>query len=430
MSAQPTLPSEVPFTDAELAFFEDSPPGLFPDNQNSNFGFVIRKLFSDYIQALIGQQQTMYNERFVDTSTQFLDEWEHQEDLPQNPTSITLSQRRQAVLGRVRKGPFTWDRRAQVLDSFVTSSFGDPVKFTPSGIGFDASGIPLYAGVTTSIGAYRVYEDIRNYSYEVWLKSGFTPGAGFTRELQRITPAGITFTIDISHADVLDYYRTVRNAHPVGYWRLGSLSDASGGGAALTAVAGVTAGSVASPGLLVAPTDGSEGAATFDGVDDQFTVAPAAALQASPAISFETWVRLTAFAANSASRPIIAQANRYLSVFTDSTGVKKWRFSVMVDGVQQTLDVPTAIATGTTYHVVGVCDGTALQIYVNGALVGSQPVSSTQGALTIDSSTLRIGSDNTNFMNGVIDEAAVYNYALTPDVILDHYNTGRDIATY
>jgi hypothetical protein len=141
-------------------------------------------------------------------------------------------------------------------------------------------------------------------------------------------------------------------------------------------------------------------------------------------------VRLTAFAANSASRPIIAQANRYLSVFTDSTGVKKWRFSVMVDGVQQTLDVPTAIATGTTYHVVGVCDGTALQIYVNGALVGSQPVSSTQGALTIDSSTLRIGSDNTNFMNGVIDEAAVYNYALTPDVILDHYNTGRDIATY
>src|SRR5262245_63133599 len=99
---QPTLPAEVPFTDAELAFLDESPPGLFPDNQNSNLG-LMRKILSDYIQELINQQQTIYNERFVTSSAQYLDEWERTIGRPTFGANRTLAQRRQDVLSRLSR---------------------------------------------------------------------------------------------------------------------------------------------------------------------------------------------------------------------------------------------------------------------------------------------------------------------------------------
>jgi hypothetical protein len=193
---QPTLPPEGLLSDAEITFIEDSPTALFPENQNSNFGLLIRKNFSDYVMELISQQQTVYNERFVATSSQFLDEWERQEDLPQNPPTLTISQRRNAVLARVRKGSFTHGRRNATIENFITATFGESLAFGVEGIALVPAGVPLYSGVSSLVGTYAVVENIPGFSYQVRILNTISVEmTGLTRELNRITPAGMTFTI-------------------------------------------------------------------------------------------------------------------------------------------------------------------------------------------------------------------------------------------
>lgn len=141
---QPTLPAEELFTDAEFAYIEESPPGLFPENQNSNFGLK-RKIFSDRIQELIEQQNTIYNEMFVKTASQFLDEWEREYGLPVAPTNFTIAQRRSAVLNRILKGPFTDPRRRRIIENYIGSTFGTVIQLTPDGVPMAVAGVPLFS---------------------------------------------------------------------------------------------------------------------------------------------------------------------------------------------------------------------------------------------------------------------------------------------
>ncbi len=85
---QPILPIEGSFTDAESNFVDESPPGLFPENQDSNWGYR-RKIYSDVIQTLYEQLKLIYAERFPQTSQEFLDEWEITVGLPPNPYTRT-----------------------------------------------------------------------------------------------------------------------------------------------------------------------------------------------------------------------------------------------------------------------------------------------------------------------------------------------------
>src|SRR4029077_7660520 len=197
---QPVLPPEVQFTPAEFIFADESPPGLFPDNQNSNFGFIIRKIFSDKTQDVVNWTDTLYNERFVITSTVFLDQWEIEVGLPPNPTGISISQQRAAVLSRLQKGPFTRKRRNEIIERYVQTTFGNPIQLVPDGVPIPTDGIPIYGepGDVTSL--YLVVEDQPNFSYLVWIANTNTPDLNsLTRELKRITPAGISFNITSVH---------------------------------------------------------------------------------------------------------------------------------------------------------------------------------------------------------------------------------------
>lgn len=433
---QPHFPAEVPLSDAELAFIDESPPGLFPENQNSNFGYVIRKIFSDRIQDLINQIDTIYSEKFVLTSSQYLNEWEETVGLPVNTGLFTTAQRRNLIINRLRKGPFTRAMRRAIVESFITATFGTSPGFDLSGIPIDSSGIPLYSGVNSIIGTYRIYENIQNFSYEVWIKNGLSPDfLGLTRELNRITPAGISFLIDSSQSDVLRYGRIVLNSQPVHYWRMQGLTDQGiygGSGSPLTANGGVTAGSLATPGLLHANVvTGAEGAATFDGVNDYFSATPHASIVAPPQITFEGWIRVTNFPTASNHRMVASQSSRFLSMFAIDAVTRSWSFSLNIDGVQQYCNPVRPLATGTVYHVVGTFDGVTMKVYENGVLVGTL-VPGGRGVIGIDGTPILVGAYTGpgHFMNGVIDEVGVYNRALPVAEILDHYNTGRDVATY
>jgi Concanavalin A-like lectin/glucanases superfamily len=206
---QPTLPPEGAFTDAELDFMESEPPSIFPENQNSNFGLIVRKVFTDRVQELIGQQDTLYNERFVETSSLFLDEWEIQESLPSAPSGLDVGTRQNVVLSRIRKGPFTRTMRRNIVENYLRATFGTSVAFSPSGVALSAAGVPLYGDGATVQQLYEIVEDVPNFLYHIYIDNSTTPASGMARELTRVTPAGISYDINF-----------VANAAPRLYWKL------------------------------------------------------------------------------------------------------------------------------------------------------------------------------------------------------------------
>lgn len=81
---------------------------------------------------------------------------------------------------------------------------------------------------------------------------------------------------------------------------------------------------------------------------------------------------------------------------------------------------------GVSHHVVAVQSAAGMQLYVDGALVGSNP----QPAAQAYSGYWRIGSDSTwgsssPALAGTLDEVAVYSTALAPAVIGQHFALGK-----
>lgn len=194
---QPTLPAETTFSEAELSYVDDSPTNLYPENQNSNYG-LLRKIWTDKTQELIDQLSLLYDERFADTSSTFLDVWEAETGLPVAPQGATVEQRRGNILNRLVKLPFTRARRAAIVESFIVATFGNPVVFTVDGIPITPAGIPLYSEGAAVTSLYTIIENVSGFSYTVRIKNTITPDlAGLNRELARITPAGISFTVTL-----------------------------------------------------------------------------------------------------------------------------------------------------------------------------------------------------------------------------------------
>lgn len=191
---QPILPAPVPLTDAEFNFIEESPPNLLVENQDSNIGFI-RKIFSDRIMEAVLQMNTMYNERFPQTSTQFLEMWEYEVGVATDETKDIL-QRQTTILSRLQQTAFTREGRKNIIEQFIQATFGTPTSFGPSGIPITPGGITLYSGQEDISTLYRIVEDISNFSYDVRIKNTVAPDeSSLRRALDRFTPAGISYTI-------------------------------------------------------------------------------------------------------------------------------------------------------------------------------------------------------------------------------------------
>jgi hypothetical protein len=97
----------------------------------------------------------------------------------------------------------------------------------------------------------------------------------------------------------------------------------------------------------------------------------------------------------------------------------KWRVSVKGTDLDATSPLPQA---GEWTYIVGTCDGTNLRLYVNGVL-SAGPSAVTNAPNT---ASARIGTSVDNlFFSGSIDEARIYNRALTASEIASLYNFGR-----
>lgn len=425
---QPTLPAEVPLLDVERQFMANSPPGLWPENQDSNFG-QFRRVICEELQISADQLTTIYNEIFPDSSDSYLAAWEEQLDLPLNPVGKSLEQRRAIVLSRLRYGVFTRDLRATVIEDMLKPTFGDPLRLTPDGLALDVAGLPL-SGETLSVAQlYRVYEDIRNFVYKVRISSSNAiDTATLARSLARLTPGGVSFSIENTLPQILHYGEMMLDANPILLLRMGSaLTDASG----FAQVIGTPSAPalVASPGLLNDQLLGLDEARDFNGTTNYLTATENVVVPGVSLFTFtEDWTIEFIFRPDTlppagVGRRIFSKGANQIDLYHFSDG--KLYLQVQNTPVASMGNTSIVLAAATKYHVViSKKRGQGPRFYVNGADVtqNSADVPVTPNAIDMNIGRLYTGVAN-SFLDGVLDEFAIYNYPLTIDDAVMHYRT-------
>lgn len=197
----------------------------------------------------------------------------------------------------------------------------------------------------------------------------------------------------------------------VSYWRLcepavpADWKDSNPG----TRVGGVTQ----FPGLLTGDGNSSY---DFDGSTGRVNVTDANNLDFTTAFTFECWVNLDALG----NIRFVDKSIYWLRLIGGKPAVNR-----RSAGVDAELVGTDSLSTGTTYHLVGTYDNANLRLYVNGAEVAPSPLAAS-GANETNTDDFSIGASMFGFdwVDGRIDEVAVYNVALTPAQIADHFNVG------
>jgi glucose/arabinose dehydrogenase len=223
-----------------------------------------------------------------------------------------------------------------------------------------------------------------------------------------------------------DYRAQAVNDGPVGYWRLGESGGTTAGDE--TGANPGTYQGAPTLGLAGALASNSNTAASFNGSSQYVNVPSSASLNVSSGVTVEAWAKPAAMPGLGNSGTIAMKATdppyAYWLQVTDNDRAK---FGVGIGGVNRPISAGGVVTTGSWYHLVGTYDGSIQRLYVNGALVASQPLT---GSVDSVAGNFRIGTTRaTEWFNGAIDEVAVYNKALTPAQVQAHYIAGAQAVT-
>ncbi len=224
---------------------------------------------------------------------------------------------------------------------------------------------------------------------------------------------------------------------PIAYWRLdegdGSIVYDRSGNNHHGEQDGVT-GSISYGGESLVPAESGNGSISLAGFDR--LIFPGFEKVGADGWSAEYWVKVTAFPGagnccdNFVGDGVSAGDFFMMNYLIDSPQGDQGAIRPHFNGtssVSITTTVPNVLELDTIYHVVTNWDRTAGMgnVYVNGELwlsgfAAGNPAAGSTG------NDVFIGRDNrenrpSNFM---IDEVALYDYPLTPEQILNHYNVG------
>ena len=182
------------------------------------------------------------------------------------------------------------------------------------------------------------------------------------------------------------------------------------------------------PGVVSA---GGDLSAVYDGVSGTKTTVPFNPALNPPSanpFSVEFWARPTA--SDNDDAPVsnrISSGNRSGWVFFQRAADQGWNFR-MYNGVGSGLGWDLTGGTSTLNdwsHVVATWNGSAAQLYVNGALADASNDPAATGAYNASSAANFVVAmtDSGSPYTGSVDEAALYGSALTPAQILNHFTT-------
>ena len=252
------------------------------------------------------------------------------------------------------------------------------------------------------------------YYYRVKARNS-TDSSGYSNSANATTPA--------TQPPPSGYAGVVGADNPVSWWRFDEASGTTAfdqkGANPGTYLNGPMLGAV---GLLTG--DPTNKAASFDGSNDYVGFGNGSSLNLSSPLSLETWIKPNALPAAGSFASVLSKPEQYSVQFNGP----RLEFTIMQLGVRKRLQAPAgAVVAGQAYHVVATYDGTTQRLYLNGALVASVALS---GGATTGSNSLNAASwdGGMEYMNGTIDEPAVYNTALSASRVSAHYTAGRGAA--
>jgi len=296
----------------------------------------------------------------------------------------------------------------------------------------------LYRGSTATPPIYQTtmttpFWDLKGMGY---LDTGLTAGSSQRYRLVATDPFGniaqsewVTVTVS-AEGELSDYAEEVLGDEVSTYWRLGEPSGSTvfdwAGWTDGTANSGVSRGT---SGAIIADTNA---ASSFDGTPSGF-VTTASPIAGPDTFTVETWVRTTSsqggkligFGNNATGN----SSNYDRHVYMDDAG-RIW-FGVYPGGVR-TVNSAASYNDGEWHHVVASLGSSGMRLYVDGKRVGQRTdVTSGQGF----SGYWRVGGDNlggwtnrpsSDYLNGALDEVAIYPSVLTYEQVLAHYTaSGR-----
>lgn len=217
----------------------------------------------------------------------------------------------------------------------------------------------------------------------------------------------------------MSYSSEVLADSPLIWLRLGELSGTSAADSSGNGRNG-THNNTPTLGVAGALAGDSDAAATFNGTNEDVSVANGSWMNTGTAMSAECWVKSTATSGVVFSRGGGTSNPFHISASGAAAFLFRWGSASANASVSGT----TSVNDGQWHHVVGTFDGTTLRMYVDGVLEGSSNAASTR-SLWVTSADLRVASRGTStFMAGTIDECALYGTALSQARITAHYDAG------
>jgi hypothetical protein len=181
-------------------------------------------------------------------------------------------------------------------------------------------------------------------------------------------------------------------------------------------------------GFVASPIQHSASAISFDGLDDIVTIPDNNSLDISSAITLEAWIYpiKNSGIQNVMSKSSSASNNGYIFPRTDN-GWASFSTYLHIGGAFRVVSSPLP-SLNTWYHLAATYDGSAIRIYLNGALVNSLPVT---GTISTNGNNLILGNQPgfSEYFGGVADEFRIWNIARSQTEIQNNMNKQLDPAT-
>lgn len=212
-----------------------------------------------------------------------------------------------------------------------------------------------------------------------------------------------------------------------GKWRLSNqaYTDGSGNGYTLT--------SAGTPAAATGHAGDANGAANLNGSSKYLYIADASAanLDITGSITLSAWIKPSAIGGglyHMIVSKLPASGNYSYDFYIDPNGKLNCRLSNNGTALT-TCTGATALSASTWYHVAAVYDGTDIRLYLNGSL-DCTPVSYTSGIYNSTADfCVGIAADKTSHtINGLVDDVAVWNRALSASEVAALYNLVEDFA--
>ena len=172
----------------------------------------------------------------------------------------------------------------------------------------------------------------------------------------------------------------------------------------------------------------SKGGLQFDGTDDYVDCGNNSILDITRDITVEAWIKYNSTTSPDWQSPVNKGYDSTYA-FKGYNGTMTWRLQLTNNG-NKAINFATLDAH-VWYHLVGTYDGKTMRVYVNGVPGNTAFWSDT---IKVTNRHLMFGQQDNDgtgvptlsqYFNGIVDEAAVYNRVLTAEEIKQHYRGGR-----